>query len=132
MVSEVASKADMSPASFTMKIGEGAKDTILKFCGGTTEEAVRHVVKFWALEGKLEYQASYAAASKLLEGEKKKLSDESDKSKKTAIKANILELQREAKEHKTNFGCSGSKCWMPHSTLAGARSSRSSVRPTGT
>ena len=82
MVPEVSSKADVLPASFTMKIGEGAKDTILKFCGGTTVEVVRHVVKFWALEGKLKYQASYAAVSRMLEEEKKELSGELDKSKK--------------------------------------------------
>ena len=59
-VPEVSEKHDgEEKATVTLKVSEVAKDTYQKFLGGTAEEAVRHVKRFYALEVKLGYRKTH-------------------------------------------------------------------------
>jgi hypothetical protein len=54
-------EVDESEATVTIKLTNKAKDTYVKFSGGTPEQAVRHVKLFYSLVDKLELKQQYDA-----------------------------------------------------------------------
>ena len=58
-------EASFEKATVTIKFTDKAKDTYVKFPGGSTEGAVRHVQLFYSITSKMDLEESHKTFSQL-------------------------------------------------------------------